>query len=253
MFGPNPTACLLVIGNEVLSGRTQDANVKYLATRLGEIGIPLREVRIIPDVAETIIRTVNETRAMFDYVFTTGGIGPTHDDITSECVAAAFGVPWEPHPEAWIRMERSYQPGQFNAARQRMATMPRGSTLIDNELSVAPGFQIGNVYVMAGVPSVMRSMFEWLAPRLKGGPRIEQRAVHVVGLPEGVLAAGLGDVQAHHPAIDVGSYPFYRSSGNGVAIVAKGTDVAGVEAAIAEAAALITRLGRTPVTGEPEP
>lgn len=252
MSGPNPTACLLVIGNEVLSGRTQDANVKFLATRLGEIGIPLREVRIIPDVTETIIRTVNETRATFDYVFTTGGIGPTHDDITSECVAAAFGVPWEPHPEAWIRMERSYRPGQFNAARQRMATMPRGSTLIDNELSVAPGFQIGNVYVMAGVPSVMRSMFEWLAPRLKGGPRIEQRAVHVVGLPEGVLAAGLGDVQAHHPAIDVGSYPFYRSSGNGVAIVAKGADLTGVEAAIAEAAALITRLGRTPVTGEPE-
>jgi molybdenum cofactor synthesis domain-containing protein len=252
MSGPNPTACLLVIGNEVLSGRTQDANVKYLATRLGEIGIPLREVRIIPDVAETIVRTVNETRAIFDYVFTTGGIGPTHDDITSECVAAAFGVPWERHPEAWIRMERSYKPGQFNAARQRMATMPRGSTLIDNELSVAPGFQIGNVYVMAGVPSVMQSMFEWLAPRLKGGPRVEQRAVHVIGLPEGVLAAGLGDVQAHHPAIDVGSYPFYRSSGNGVAIVAKGTDLAGVEAAIAEAVALITRLGRTPVAGEPE-
>ncbi len=252
MSGPNPTACLLVIGNEVLSGRTQDANVKYLAAKLGEIGIPLREVRIIPDVAETIIRAVNETRAMFDYVFTTGGIGPTHDDITSECVAAAFGVPWEPHPEAWTRMERSYQPGQFNAARQRMATMPRGSTLIDNELSVAPGFQIGNVYVMAGVPSVMRSMFEWLAPRLRGGPRIEQRAVHVIGLPEGVLAAGLGDVQARHPVIDVGSYPFYRASGNGVAIVAKGTDLAGVEAAIAEAAALITRLGRTPVTGEPE-
>jgi molybdenum cofactor synthesis domain-containing protein len=252
MSGLNPTACLLVIGNEVLSGRTQDANVKYLATRLGEIGIPLREVRIIPDVADTIIRTVNETRAIFDYVFTTGGIGPTHDDITSECVAAAFGVPWEPHPEAWIRMERSYKPGQFNAARQRMATMPRGSTLIDNELSVAPGFQIGNVYVMAGVPSVMRSMFEWLAPYLKGGPRIEQRAVHVIGLPEGVLAAGLGEVQAHHPAIDVGSYPFYRASGNGVAIVAKGVDLAGVEAAIAEAAALITRLGRAPVAGEPE-
>ena len=181
----NPTACLLVIGNEVLSGRTQDANIRFLATGLGEIGIPLREVRVIPDVPETIIGTVNEVRAKFDYVFTTGGIGPTHDDITSECIAAAFGVPWEPHPEAWARMERSYKPGEFNAARQRMATMPRGATLIDNAMSVAPGFQIGNVYVMAGVPRVMQSMFEWLAPRLKGGAPIVSRAVHVSGLAGG--------------------------------------------------------------------
>jgi molybdenum cofactor synthesis domain-containing protein len=252
MAAPNPTACLLVIGNEVLSGRTQDANIKFLATRLGELGIPLREVRVIPDIAETIIKTVNETRAMFDYVFTTGGIGPTHDDITSECVAAAFGVPWEPHPEAWARMERSYRPGEFNPARQRMATMPRGATLIDNAMSVAPGFQIGNVYVMAGVPRVMQSMFEWLAPRLQGGPRIEQRAVHVVGLPEGVIAESLGQVQARHPDIDIGSYPFYRPTGNGVAIVAKGIDLAAAEAAIAEVTALIEGFGRIPIQGEPE-
>src|SRR5690348_1925868 len=114
----NPTACLLIIGNEVLSGRTRDANLQYIATRLGELGIPLREARVIPDIEEVIIATVNEVRARFDHVFTTGGIGPTHDDITSECIAAAFGVPWEPHPEAWARMERSYKPGDFNAARQ---------------------------------------------------------------------------------------------------------------------------------------
>jgi molybdenum cofactor synthesis domain-containing protein len=252
MAAGNPTACLLVIGNEVLSGRTQDANIRFIAIKLGERGIPLREVRVIPDIAATIIATVNETRAMFDYVFTTGGIGPTHDDITSECIAAAFGVPWEPHPEAWSRMERSYKPGEFNAARQRMATMPRGATLIDNAMSVAPGFQIGNVYVMAGVPRVMQSMFEWLAPRLQGGPRIEQRAVHVVGLPEGIIADGLGKVQAAHPELDIGSYPFYRPIGNGVAIVAKGTDVGAAEAAIAEVSALIAHLGRTPVAGEPE-
>lgn len=252
MEAGNPTACLLVIGNEVLSGRTQDANIKFLATGLAQLGIPLREVRVIPDVAETIIKTVNETRAMFDYVFTTGGIGPTHDDITSECVAAAFGVPWERHPEAWPRMERSYKPGEFNAARQRMATMPRGATLIDNAISVAPGFQIGNVYVMAGVPRVMQSMFEWLAPHLQGGPRIEQRAVHVVGLPEGIIAEGLGRVQARHADIDIGSYPFYRPSGNGVAIVAKGTDIAAAETVIAEVIALIEGFGRTPILGEPE-
>jgi molybdenum cofactor synthesis domain-containing protein len=248
----NPIACLLVIGNEVLSGRTQDANIKYLAVRLGELGIPLREVRVIPDIAETIIHTVNETRAAFDYVFTTGGIGPTHDDITSECIAAAFGVPWEPHPVAWPRMERSYKPGDFNAARQRMATMPRGATLIDNAISVAPGFQIGNVYVMAGVPRVMQSMFDWLAPRLQGGPRIEQRAVHVIGLPEGVIAEGLGQVQARHPDIDIGSYPFYRASGNGVAIVAKGIDIPMVETVVSEVTALIEGFGRTPIAGEPE-
>jgi len=252
MVANNPTACLLVIGNEVLSGRTQDANIRFLATGLGELGIPLREVRVIPDVAQTIIDTVNEVRAKFDYVFTTGGIGPTHDDITSECIAAAFGVPWEPHPVAWARMNRSYREGDFNAARQRMATMPRGATLIDNALSVAPGFQIGNVYVMAGVPRVMQSMFEWLAPRLQGGPKIESRAVHAIGLPEGVIAEGLGAVQARYPQIDLGSYPFYRPNGNGVALVAKGADVAAAEAAIAEVTALIHGFGRVPVPGEPE-
>ncbi|MDR3538634.1 MAG: molybdopterin-binding protein [Acetobacteraceae bacterium] len=247
----NPTACLLVIGNEVLSGRTQDANIRFLATHLGELGIPLREVRVIPDVPQTIIETVNAVRAKFTYVFTTGGIGPTHDDITSECIAAAFGVPWEPHPEAWARMEASYRPGEFNAARQRMATMPRGASLIDNALSVAPGFQIGNVYVMAGVPRVMQSMFAWLAPKLQGGPKIQSRAVHAIGLPEGLVAEGLAAIQARYPGLDLGSYPFYRPTGNGVALVAKGPDGAAAEAAIAEVTALITSLNRTPIQGEP--
>jgi molybdenum cofactor synthesis domain-containing protein len=247
----NPTACVLVIGNEVLSGRTQDANIRFLATRLGEIGIPLREVRVIPDVAETIITTVNEVRARFDHVFTTGGIGPTHDDITSECVAAAFGVPWEPHAEAWARMERSYKPGDFNAARQRMATMPRGATLIDNAISVAPGFSIGNVHVMAGVPRIMRSMFDSLAPRLAGGPPIVSHAVHAEGLAEGRIAEGLAAVQARYPALDLGSYPYYRPQGNGVAIVAKGNDGGEAVRAIAEVTALMAQLGAAPVQGEP--
>jgi molybdenum cofactor synthesis domain-containing protein len=247
----NPTACLLVIGNEVLSGRTQDANIKFLATRLGEIGIPLREVRVIPDVAETIIATVNAVRPAFDHVFTTGGIGPTHDDITSECVAAAFEVPWEPHPEAWARMERHYKPGEFNPARQRMATMPRGASLIDNAISIAPGFTIGNVHVMAGVPRIMQAMFDSLAPSLAGGPPIAARAVHALGLAEGRIAEGLSAVQARYPGLDLGSYPFYRASGNGVALVAKGPDPAAAEAAIAEVTALIETLGYTPIQGEP--
>lgn len=247
----NPTACLLIIGNEVLSGRTQDINVRFLATGLGEIGIVVREVRVIPDVREVIVTTLNEVRARFDHIFTTGGIGPTHDDITSECVAEAFGVPWEPHPEAWARMERHYKPGEFNPARQRMATMPRGAELIDNSESLAPGFTIGNVHVMAGVPRIMQAMFRWLAPRLTGGPRIVQQAVHAVGLPEGRLAEGLTALQQAQAGVDLGSYPYYRASGNGVAIVAKGTDPAAVAAAVAAVAELMRALGATPQPGEP--
>jgi molybdenum cofactor synthesis domain-containing protein len=251
MPAKNPTACLLVIGNEVLSGRTRDANIQFLATGLGDLGIPMREVRVIPDVPETIINTVNEVRKNFDYVFTTGGIGPTHDDITSECIAAAFGVPWEHHPVAWPRMEATYKPGEFNAARQRMATMPRGASLIESSISVAPGFQMENVYVMAGVPRVMQSMFEWLAPRLKGGAKIEMRAVHALGLPEGIIADGLGAIQKRYPDLDLGSYPFYRPGGNGVALVAKGPDGEAAANAIAEVTKLITSLGKVPIQGEP--
>jgi molybdenum cofactor synthesis domain-containing protein len=247
----NPTACVLVIGNEVLSGRTQDANIRFLATRLGEIGFLLREVRIIPDVAEVIVATVNEVRARFDHVFTTGGIGPTHDDITSECVAAAFGVPWEPHPEAWARLARHYRPGEFNAARQRMATMPRGAVLIDNPISVAPGFSLGNVHVLAGIPRVAQAMFEALAPRLAGGPPVISRAVHAAGLPEGRIAEGLAAIAARFPALDLGSYPYFRLDGSGIAIVAKGTDAAAAEAAIAEVTALMAALGAAPRAGEP--
>ena len=216
----NPTACLLVIGNEVLSGRTQDANLRFLATGLGEIGIPLREVRVI-------------------------------HDITSECISAAFGVPWEAHPVAWARMEKSYKPGEFNAARQRMATMPRGASLIDNEISVAPGFTIGNVHVMAGVPRIMQSMFRTLAPTLAGGPPIVARSVYALRLAEGVIAEGLTAIQNRYPGLDLGSYPYYRPSGNGVAIVAKGNNPQAAEAAIAEVTNLMIECGATPIQGEP--
>ncbi|MGX9966208.1 competence/damage-inducible protein A [Roseomonas sp. F4] len=248
---PNPTAALLVIGNEVLSGRTKDANINFLATRLGEIGIPLREVRIIPDVRATIIATLNEVRQKYDHVFTTGGIGPTHDDITSECVAGAFGVPWEPQPEAWARLERHYKPGDFNAARQRMATMPRGATLIDNAISIAPGFTIGNVHVLAGVPRIMQAMFESLAPTLAGGPPIASRAVHADGVMEGRIAEGLAAIQGRWPDLDIGSYPYYRMGGGGVALVAKGSDADAVEEAARAITALLRAMGSQPVQGEP--
>ena len=162
---PNPTACLLVIGNEVLSGRTQDANIKFIATGLGEIGIPLREVRVIPDVAETIVTTVSECRARFDHVFTTGGIGPTHDDITADSVAKAFGVGIDHHPEVVARFRERFQgAGELNEARLRMARIPDGAELIQSATILAPGFKIGNVIVMAGVPSILQAMMDIITP-----------------------------------------------------------------------------------------
>jgi len=253
----NPTACLIIIGNEVLSGRTRDANLQFLATRLGELGIPMREARVIPDVPETIIATVNEVRARHAHVFTTGGIGPTHDDITSECVARAFGVPWEVHEETRALMAADYArrdpPVEFNAARMRMATLPRGAVPIRCDETSAPGFTIGNVHVMAGVPRIMRSMFEALAPGLERGTPVVSRTVHAHGVYEGNIADGLSAIQARFPALDLGSYPYYRKDGlgGGVALVAKGTDAAAVEEAGREMAALLRDAGGEAREGEP--
>jgi molybdenum cofactor synthesis domain-containing protein len=163
------TACILIIGNEILSGRTKDANLPWLAEKLNALGIRLMEGRVIPDIEATIIATVNEVRAKFDYVFTTGGIGPTHDDITADCIAKAFGVKLLRHPDAVRLLQSHYaNPADLNEARLRMANIPDGGILIDNPVSKAPGFQIGNVIVMAGVPRIMNAMFEGIAHRLKG-------------------------------------------------------------------------------------
>ncbi|MCQ8279002.1 molybdopterin-binding protein [Acetobacteraceae bacterium KSS8] len=251
---PAPIAAILVIGNEILSGRTQDINVQFLARRLGALGIAVREVRVIPDVADTIIGTVNELRARFDHVFTTGGIGPTHDDITSPCVAEAFGVPWEPHDESMRQLEALFGPGEFNAARRRMATLPRGAVPIPNSVSVAPGFTIGNVHVMAGVPRIMQAMFDALEPSLGRFEPVRMVAVHAERLGEGALAEGLEAIQHAHPSLDLGSYPFERPDGRrGVALVAKGTDQAALETARQALRALIAGLGREPIDGEPAP
>jgi len=247
----NPTAAILVIGNEILSGRTQDANIRFLAHRLAALGIALREVRIIPDVRETIVNTVGELRARFDHLFTTGGIGPTHDDITSPCVAEAFGVPWEIHPESYARLEAHLAPGTFNPARQRMAMLPRGAVPIDNPVSVAPGFSIGNVHVMAGVPRIMQAMFETLAPRLAGGRPMVSQSWHAEELREGTLAEGLAAIQAEFPTVDLGSYPYERAHGRGVSLVSKGYDPEAVAAAAERTRALIAALGATPLEGEP--
>lgn len=248
---PNPTAAILIIGNEILSGRTQDVNVNFIAKRLAARGIVLAEVRVIPDVPLRIINAVNDLRAAYDQVFTTGGIGPTHDDITSEYVAAAFGVPWEIHPETFAAMEEYMGKDKFNAARQRMATMPRGAEPIRNKVSLAPGFTIGNVHVMAGVPKIMQAMYDALEPSLPRGVPISMQSVYGLGVMEGSIAEGLSAIQDRFPTLDLGSYPFRADSGYGVAIVAKGTDTNAIKDAIAEATTLIAAQGIDPVQGEP--
>jgi molybdenum cofactor synthesis domain-containing protein len=248
------TACLLIIGNEILSGRTQDANLAYLAKGLNEVGIRLREARVIPDVPETIIATVNEVRAKYDYVFTTGGIGPTHDDITSECVARAFGLKLVLDQEAKHRLEVRYRQmgGQveLNEARLRMAHVPEGATLIDNTVSAAPGFQIGNVFVMAGVPAIAQAMFDSVKLRLVGGAKVLSRSINC-RLAEGTIADDLGAIQTRYPEIDVGSYPFWsRGGGFGVSLVLRGTDPSDLANATEEVAAMIIRHGGEPIEGD---
>jgi molybdopterin-biosynthesis enzyme MoeA-like protein len=190
--------------------------------------------------------THDECRAAFDYVFTTGGIGPTHDDITAAAVAKAFGVGLVCHEETFRRMAAAYKPGEFNAARQKMCYLPEGAAPIENAVSIAPGFQIANVFVLAGVPAIMRAMVDNLRNRLVGGPPIQSRTVTVY-LAEGVVADGLAALQTRYPAIDMGSYPFYRQGRFGTSLVLRGTDGAALDAAAAELAALVRGLGAEPV------
>ncbi len=241
------TACVLVIGNEILSGRTKDANIGWLAEKLTAAGIRLREARVIADVEDEIVRVVNELRAKYDYVFTTGGIGPTHDDITADCVARAFGVELVEDPEAIRRLLKNYaDPKDLNAARRRMARIPVGGIMIDNPVSAAPGFQIGNVYVMAGVPRIMQAMFDGIRGRLKGGKPMLSRTLSVE-LPEGKMAEGLGALQNRYADLEIGSYPFFRLGKPGSAIVIRGTDKARLDTAIGELAEMMRGLGGNPV------
>jgi molybdenum cofactor synthesis domain-containing protein len=218
-----PTACLIIIGNEVLSGRTQDKNLAFIANGLNSAGIRLMEARVIPDIEETIVTCVNSCRRQFDTVFTTGGIGPTHDDITSESIAKAFGVKLIRHPEAKKILEAHYPPDQINEARMKMADIPEGATLIHNPVSAAPGYQIGNVYVMAGVPRIMQAMFDSIKHRLKGGaPMLSQTVAAFI--TEGTIAEDLGRIQTQFPTVEIGSYPFVRHQRLGTALVARSTD-----------------------------
>ena len=240
------TACAVVIGNEVLSGRTQDANIRYLGARLDDLGIRLMEVRIIADDEATIVQTVNACRAAFDYVFTTGGIGPTHDDITSACIARAFGVAVERNPTALALLEQHYRPEDITEARLTMADIPAGARLIDNPVSKAPGFQMDNVFVMAGVPRIMQAMFEGIKDRLAGGRPMLSRTLASF-IPEGRMGTPLGEIQKDHPHVEIGSYPFFRDGRPGTSLVVRGADGADLEAAAEAVRALIRSFGGEPV------
>jgi molybdenum cofactor synthesis domain-containing protein len=242
------TACALIIGNEILSGRTQDANLAFLAQGLNDAGVRLREARVIPDDHGVVVATVNEVRHAFDYVFTTGGIGPTHDDITAQCVADAFGVPLLVHPDARRLLETHYPPGQLNEARLRMAMVPEGAALLPNPISRAPGFRIGNVFVLPGVPSIMQGIFEQLKHRLAGGDKLLSRSVSCQ-LAEGTLAEDLGHMQQRYPDVEIGSYPYFRRGDFGVTLVLRGVDRQRLGAATEELKTLIRRLGGDPQEG----
>ncbi|VVS97576.1 Molybdenum cofactor biosynthesis domain protein [Roseovarius sp. EC-HK134] len=234
---PNPTAAMLVIGDEILSGRTRDANMHYLAGEVTKVGIDLKEVRVVSDDPGAIVAAVQALSAGYDHVFTSGGIGPTHDDITAENVAAAFDRPISVRDDARAILAAHYDArGQeLNAARLRMARIPDGATLIDNPISAAPGFTIENVHVMAGVPSIFQAMLASVLPKLTGGAPILSQALEI-RRGEGDIAGPLSDLAERYPDLSIGSYPFIRDGCYGAQIVMRGQDGARLEAAMSELA-----------------
>ncbi|MBU1539714.1 MAG: competence/damage-inducible protein A [Alphaproteobacteria bacterium] len=251
MTESSPTAAVLIIGDEVLSGRTQDTNLNTIARFLAALGIDLMEARTVGDRKAQIVDSLNALRAGHDYVFTTGGIGPTHDDITADAVATALGVALPEHPEALAILARRYG-DDFNVARRRMARIPQGGTLIANPVTDAPGFQIGNVFVLAGVPKIMTAMLEDVAPRLRTGAVVHARTIRVTGVGEGDVAEMLTAAARAERQVSFGSYPFGHGSVGemGTHLVVRGRDVAKVEASVE---ALLASLGAAGVAATAAP
>jgi molybdenum cofactor synthesis domain-containing protein len=237
------TAAVLIIGDEILSGRTQDTNLNSIAKFLAQYGVDLAEARVVGDVEEEIIAAVNTLRSRYDYLFTTGGIGPTHDDITADCVAKAFGLPLHEHPEIMALLEARWGVGQVNAARRRMTRVPEGGILVRNPVQGPPGFQIGNVFVLAGVPLIMRGMLEDVGHRLKTGAVVISKTLRVDGSGEGIIAEPLEGVAKAHPDLSLGSYPFFGEAGFGSNLVIRGRDAAEVDATLDELEAALRRAG----------
>jgi molybdenum cofactor synthesis domain-containing protein len=239
------TAGMLVIGDEILSGRTKDKNIGFVAEYLTNLGVDLREVRIVPDVADEIVSALNALRARYTYVFTSGGIGPTHDDITADCVAEAFGVGIGHDTRAVEILKRHFAERgvEANEARMRMARIPEGADLIENRVSKAPGFRIGNVHVMAGVPSVLQAMMDAVAPTLKGGRPLVAETVDT-RLGEGTIAADLGAIQKAHPSVMIGSYPYFDGTRHATNVVVRAREPEALAGAVAEVRAMVERLSQ---------
>ena len=238
-----PTAAVLLIGDEILSGRTKDKNLGFIADYLTALGIDLKEARAVPDIEAEIVAALNALRARYTYVFTTGGIGPTHDDITADAVGKAFGVPVEHDPDAVSILLAHFKSigREPNEARMRMARVPQGATLIENPVSRAPGFRIGNVFVMAGIPKVMQAMLEAAAPQLSRGVPMASRAITVQS-GEGDLAKPLGEIQARYPLVIIGSYPFESPTGFAANLVLRSRDQAALAAATEDVIAMAEAL-----------
>lgn len=237
------TAAILVIGDEILSGRTKDKNIGYIAEYLTNIGIDLREVRVVPDIEAEIVGALNALRSRYTYIFTTGGIGPTHDDITADCVAKAFGVPIDHDPRAVAILKEHFAARniELNEARLRMARIPAGAELVDNPVSKAPGFWIGNVIVMAGVPSIMQAMLDAVAPKLKTGQQMLSETLRG-DVREGDIGGELGAIAAAHPDVTIGSYPFFDDkSGPNTNVVIRSRDAAKLAAAKSVVEEMLTR------------
>jgi molybdenum cofactor synthesis domain-containing protein len=217
------TAAILVIGDEILSGRTKDKNIGYIAEYLTNIGVDVREVRVVPDVEQEIVAALDALRHRYTYVFTTGGIGPTHDDITADSVAKAFGVPIDVDPRALAMLLTRIAEKDLNEARLRMARIPKGADLIVNKVSAAPGFRIGNVHVMAGVPSIMQAMLDEVAPTLKTGVKMLSESVRA-DLREGDFGTPLGEIAKAHPEVIIGSYPFQDDGKPNTNVVVRARD-----------------------------
>ena len=236
------TCAVLIIGDEILSGRTQDTNLRDIARYLGVIGVDLAEARTVPDVMVEIVDALNALRARYDYVITTGGIGPTHDDITADAIAQAFGVELYEHPDILAMMTARWT-GELNAARRRMARVPVGGDLVKNPVAGPPGFTIGNVFTLAGVPQIMRGMLEDVGPRMRGGRPTVSRTVRVEGSGEGVIAEPLETVAKAHPDMSLGSYPFYGADGYGSNLVLRSRDPEALVGVVAELIAALRSAG----------
>lgn len=236
------TAAVLVIGDEILSGRTKDKNIGTIAERLTEIGIDLREVRVVPDEQTEIVAGVNALRARYTYLFTTGGIGPTHDDITADSVAAAFGVGIGIDARARAMLLERHRPEDLNEARLRMARIPDRADLIANPVSKAPGFRIGNVFVMAGVPQIMSAMLDEIVPTLTPGQTMLSETIEAGTIPEGDFASGLAEIASAHPGVSIGSYPSMTAQGFSNRVVVRGRDAPALAAARAEIEKLLAGL-----------